>query len=380
MNATGVVRAALAGTGIEVVGSCPVADYDAAAPAAFRASVVMARASRRAWSSRAARGRTCGGRSSTARSASRASGTIRTPTTRSSRSCSRAPTTPSPAPASPSAASTPPSTPPSASTSSPWPASPAWAHPGPSVCTSTTPTDRGGRSAARGSSTSRSRRRSRIARRASVAPPRASAGGRNAGGITSATAEVRSRCVVGQAYRYDEDQIGYHYDREKTKARLRGRPPPDLPPMPGGGDRADPGSAPPPPPPRTRGEAGRGATAPRTAPAAPWAAGTGSDRLLGRLARREPQPRRRLLEEGLDGLGVDALALAADGEAGVVHLAPARVLDAADDAVGAQGQRGAHALLEDLLHGARKAQQHHARRASRPRRPPRAGPRPCPRR
>lgn len=44
----------------------------------------------------------------------------------------------------------------------------------------------------------------------------------HAGDITSASAEVRSRCVVGQGYRYDEDQIAYHYDRERTKARLRG--------------------------------------------------------------------------------------------------------------------------------------------------------------
>jgi hypothetical protein len=42
----------------------------------------------------------------------------------------------------------------------------------------------------------------------------------NAGGIASATAEVRSRCVFGQASRYDDDQIAYHYDREVTRARL----------------------------------------------------------------------------------------------------------------------------------------------------------------
>ena len=46
-------------------------------------------------------------------------------------------------------------------------------------------------------------------------------GWQNAGEITSATAEVRSRCVVGQAYRYDEDQIAYHYDRERMRQRLR---------------------------------------------------------------------------------------------------------------------------------------------------------------
>jgi hypothetical protein len=45
----------------------------------------------------------------------------------------------------------------------------------------------------------------------------------NAGDIAGATAEVRSRCVVGQTSRYDDDQIGYHYDREATRARLRGR-------------------------------------------------------------------------------------------------------------------------------------------------------------
>jgi hypothetical protein len=47
-------------------------------------------------------------------------------------------------------------------------------------------------------------------------------GGReHAGDIDRATPEVRSRCIVGQAYRYDDDQIAYHYDRERTKARLR---------------------------------------------------------------------------------------------------------------------------------------------------------------
>jgi hypothetical protein len=43
----------------------------------------------------------------------------------------------------------------------------------------------------------------------------------NAGGLVGATPEVRSRCVVGQASRYDDDQIAYHYDREATRARLR---------------------------------------------------------------------------------------------------------------------------------------------------------------
>jgi hypothetical protein len=45
----------------------------------------------------------------------------------------------------------------------------------------------------------------------------------HAGSIVRATPEVRSRCVVGQASRYDEDQIAYHYDRESTRARLRRR-------------------------------------------------------------------------------------------------------------------------------------------------------------
>jgi hypothetical protein len=43
----------------------------------------------------------------------------------------------------------------------------------------------------------------------------------NAGGIPSATVEVRSRCVVGQASRYDDDQIAYHYDRARATERLR---------------------------------------------------------------------------------------------------------------------------------------------------------------
>jgi hypothetical protein len=44
-------------------------------------------------------------------------------------------------------------------------------------------------------------------------------------GIPEATPEVRGRCVVGQASRYDDDQIGYHYDRAATVARLRLRTP-----------------------------------------------------------------------------------------------------------------------------------------------------------
>jgi hypothetical protein len=44
----------------------------------------------------------------------------------------------------------------------------------------------------------------------------------NAGGVARATAETRARCVVGQASRYDDDQIAYHYDRRATVSRLRG--------------------------------------------------------------------------------------------------------------------------------------------------------------
>ena len=42
----------------------------------------------------------------------------------------------------------------------------------------------------------------------------------HAGGIALATPEARSRCVVGQASRFDDDQVAYHYDRENTRARL----------------------------------------------------------------------------------------------------------------------------------------------------------------
>jgi hypothetical protein len=42
-----------------------------------------------------------------------------------------------------------------------------------------------------------------------------------AGGIAEASVEVRGRCVVGQASRYDADQIAYHYDRAATVARLK---------------------------------------------------------------------------------------------------------------------------------------------------------------
>jgi hypothetical protein len=39
--------------------------------------------------------------------------------------------------------------------------------------------------------------------------------------LPGATPEVRSRCVIGQSSRYDDDQIAYHYDRANTVARLR---------------------------------------------------------------------------------------------------------------------------------------------------------------
>jgi epoxyqueuosine reductase QueG len=41
------------------------------------------------------------------------------------------------------------------------------------------------------------------------------------GRVDAATPAVRSRCVVGQASRYDDDQIAYHYDRATTVGRLR---------------------------------------------------------------------------------------------------------------------------------------------------------------
>jgi hypothetical protein len=40
-------------------------------------------------------------------------------------------------------------------------------------------------------------------------------------GVTAATPEVRARCVVGQDWRYDEDQIAYHYARAEAVKRLR---------------------------------------------------------------------------------------------------------------------------------------------------------------
>jgi hypothetical protein len=39
--------------------------------------------------------------------------------------------------------------------------------------------------------------------------------------IVGATALVRGRCVVGQASRYTDEQIAYHYDRDATLAKLR---------------------------------------------------------------------------------------------------------------------------------------------------------------
>jgi hypothetical protein len=42
------------------------------------------------------------------------------------------------------------------------------------------------------------------------------------GSIATATPEVRGRCVRGGASRYDDDQIGYHYDRAAIVPRLRG--------------------------------------------------------------------------------------------------------------------------------------------------------------
>jgi hypothetical protein len=41
------------------------------------------------------------------------------------------------------------------------------------------------------------------------------------GGIVSATPEVRARCVLGHASRYDREQIAYHYDRDATLPKLR---------------------------------------------------------------------------------------------------------------------------------------------------------------
>ncbi|HEY8092033.1 MAG TPA: hypothetical protein VIF09_29430 [Polyangiaceae bacterium] len=38
-------------------------------------------------------------------------------------------------------------------------------------------------------------------------------GWHNAGGIAGATPEARSRCVVGQGSRYDDEQIAFHYRR-----------------------------------------------------------------------------------------------------------------------------------------------------------------------
>jgi hypothetical protein len=39
--------------------------------------------------------------------------------------------------------------------------------------------------------------------------------------LPEATPEVRARCIVGQASRYVDDQIAYHYDRENAVSRFR---------------------------------------------------------------------------------------------------------------------------------------------------------------
>jgi epoxyqueuosine reductase QueG len=46
-------------------------------------------------------------------------------------------------------------------------------------------------------------------------------GWENAGDVATASPEVRGRCVVGRASRYDDDQIAYHHDRAATVARLK---------------------------------------------------------------------------------------------------------------------------------------------------------------
>ncbi len=43
----------------------------------------------------------------------------------------------------------------------------------------------------------------------------------NAAGIASATMEVRSRCLIGQEARYDDDQMVYHADHAAAVARRR---------------------------------------------------------------------------------------------------------------------------------------------------------------
>jgi hypothetical protein len=48
-------------------------------------------------------------------------------------------------------------------------------------------------------------------------------GWENAGAdIVRASAEARRRCVLGHAWRYDDEQIAYHYAREETVRRLKG--------------------------------------------------------------------------------------------------------------------------------------------------------------
>jgi len=48
-------------------------------------------------------------------------------------------------------------------------------------------------------------------------------GWQNAGTIVRATPDARARCVVGQSSRYDDDQVAYFYDRLATVARLSGQ-------------------------------------------------------------------------------------------------------------------------------------------------------------
>lgn len=49
-------------------------------------------------------------------------------------------------------------------------------------------------------------------------------GWEHAGGVVVATAQARARCIVGQGSRYDEEQIEYHYGAATTKLG----PPPSL--------------------------------------------------------------------------------------------------------------------------------------------------------
>ncbi len=40
-------------------------------------------------------------------------------------------------------------------------------------------------------------------------------------GVLLATLSVRGRCIVGQASRYSDEQVAYHYDRDATVTKLR---------------------------------------------------------------------------------------------------------------------------------------------------------------